>query len=199
MSEQALPQNTSVLKSIRNHEKQSLAGPSNENPTSNPLPTRRAAWQGYSLIEVLTTLSLLSLLALSTVGILNAITKNSIQSAHAKQSRKDALRIAEIVREDAAKALSTTIDTSGWPVTLEYEKSKTIYAWNELNGTLTRTEIAGGSNRTLERFLLPKQSKPRVTISNKRMKLQIDLPNKQTVWVIEARLKNSVTPQRTLQ
>ncbi len=199
MSEQALPQDTSVLKSIRSHKKQSFAGPANEKTTSNPMPTRRAAWQGYSLIEVLTTLSLLSLLALSTVGIMNAITENSIQSAHAKQSRKDALRMAEIVREDAAKTLSTTVEASGWPVTLEHEKSKTIYDWNELNGTLTRTEIADGSNRSLERFLLPKQSKPRVTISNKRMKLQIDLPNKQTVWVIEARLKNSVRPQRTLQ
>ena len=149
--------------------------------------------RGYSLIETLATFSLMSLLAVASVGILNSITENGIDLAHARQSRRDAQRMADTLRDDASRTITASIPAQQWPVTLEHDNSTTVYDWNPADNILTRTETAGQNKIRKERFLLPEDSEPRMTLANSRITLLIALSDKHSPWVIEGNLKRGAT------
>ncbi len=164
-----------------------------EQPQIRPFAGSPRSQRGYSMIETLATFSLMSVIAIASVGILNSITHNGIEFTHARQSRRDAQRIADTLRNDASKTINASIPMKQWPVTLEHDKSTTVYDWNSAEYILTRTETAGQNNLRTERFLLPKNSEPRMTIAKSRLTLLIDLPDKHNPWVIEGRLKRRGT------
>jgi type II secretory pathway pseudopilin PulG len=145
---------------------------------------------GYTLLETLIALSLLSTLAISSVTIMTTITEDGIALAQARQSRRDAQRIAKSLRQDASKTLRTNIEITTWPVTLHHESSKTIYHWDEAEDILTRTESTEQENLGSERFLLPKGSKPAMSAETNRLTLRIDLAGENNPWVIEGDLKD---------
>ena len=166
-----------------------------EPPQVRPLSGTPRRRRGYSLIETLATFSLMSLLAIASVGILNSITQNGIDFAHARQSRRDAQRMADTLRDDAGKTINANIPTKQWPVTLEHDNSTTVYDWNSAENILTRTETAEENKLRTERFLLPRDSEPRMTIDQSRLTLLIDLPDKHNPWVIEGSLTRRGTSQ----
>lgn len=166
-----------------------------EQPQVRQRSGTRRSQHGYSLIETLAAFSLMSLLAISSLGILNSITQNGIDFAHARQSRRDAQRMADILRDDAAKTINASIPMDQWPVTLQNEKSTTIYDWNQADKTLTRTVTIEENKLRTERFLLPRDSEPRMTIDKSRLTLLIDLPDKHNPWVIEGSLQRGVKSQ----
>jgi prepilin-type N-terminal cleavage/methylation domain-containing protein len=147
--------------------------------------------RGYTLIETLAALSLLSLLATSSVGILAAATNMSTRQAHARQSRRDVQRLAETFRKDASNTLQTVVPESDWPVTLKQNDSSVVYNWDEHKLSLTREVKGKESGVRFERYLMPQQSTPRVFVRDRRLALEIALQGNQTPWVVEAILKSS--------
>ena len=65
---------------------------------------------GFTLIETVTMFSLMSVLAISSLSILNAISQNGIELAQSHQTRRDALRLADSVREDAESHVKVDSD-----------------------------------------------------------------------------------------
>ncbi|MGI9468584.1 MAG: prepilin-type N-terminal cleavage/methylation domain-containing protein [Rubripirellula sp.] len=150
---------------------------------------------GYTLIEILATLSLLSTLAIASVTIINTLTKDGIESAHGRQSRRDVHRLASSLREDSTRTASLSPGNLNWPVKLTHESSQTVYDWNQSENSLTRTEIAGQSPVLSERFLLPKGSKPEMAAGAARLTLRISLPGENHSWIIEGNLKDGSSEQ----
>jgi hypothetical protein len=150
---------------------------------------------GYTLLETLVTLSLLSTLAIGSVAILNSLTKHGIESAHGRQSRRDVHRIANSLREDSTRTSKLITGKLTWPVTLPHETSQTVYDWNESESSLTRIEAVGQETVRSERFLLPKGSTPEMTAANARLTLRVNLPGEDNSWIIEGNLKEGVPEQ----
>ena len=154
---------------------------------------RQAA--GYTLLETLITLSLLTTLAVASVTIINSLTQEGIESAHSRQSRRDIHRIANFLRDDAARTTITNTGTLAWPVTLPHDSSQTVYDWNEADSTLTRTETAGEQTTQTERFLLPKGSEPQMNTADALLTLQVTLTGGNMSWIIEGMMKQGESEQ----
>lgn len=180
--------------SVPSHTRLAGAASSLSFTTTAPYQAKRSCASlkaaGYTLIETMVTLSLLSTLAFASVAILNSLTKDSIESAHDRQSRRDIHRIANSLREDSTRTSSLKAGKLAWPVTLPHEKSQTVYDWNESENSLIRTETAGNSTLRLERFLLPKGSMPEMTAESSRLTFRVNLPGPDNSWIIEGNLKD---------
>jgi len=150
---------------------------------------------GYTLMEMLATLSLLSTLAIASVTIINTLAKDGIESAHGRQSRRDVHRLASSLREDSTRTARLSPGNLNWPVTLTHESSQTVYDWNQPENSLTRTETAGQSPLLSERFLLPTGSKPEMTAGPGRLTLRINLPGENNSWIIEGNLNEGSSEQ----
>lgn len=145
---------------------------------------------GYTLIETLVTLSLLSTLAIASVSMINTLAKDGVESARGRQSRRDVQRLAKMLRTDSTRTSGITPGKLDWPVTLTHESSKTVYDWNESDDSLTLTETAEGKPVRYERFLLPEGSAPKMTASATRLTLRVNLRNENNSWIIEGNLKD---------
>ncbi|MAI33049.1 MAG: hypothetical protein CBE00_06820 [Planctomycetaceae bacterium TMED240] len=150
-------------------------------------PPKRA---GYTLMEIILTLSLLSTLAIASVGIINSLTKEGIDSTRSRQSRRDIQRLASALRTDATRTSNLTAGDLNWPVTLMHEASASVYDWNETEGSLSLTEIVGRKIVRSERFILPMGSKPKMTATATRITLRVDLPSENNSWIIEGNLND---------
>lgn len=150
---------------------------------------------GYTLLEILITLSLLTTLAVASVTIINSLTQEGIESAHSRQSRRDIHRIAKFLRDDAARTTITNTGTLAWPVTLPHDSSQTVYDWNEADSTLTRIETADEQTTQTERFLLPKGSEPQMKTTDALLTLQVTLTGGNMSWVIEGMMKQGESEQ----
>jgi prepilin-type N-terminal cleavage/methylation domain-containing protein len=148
---------------------------------------------GYTLIETLVTLALLSTLAIASVGIINSLTKEGIDSARDRLSRRDVYRLASVLRADSTRTVNVTLGDLNWPVTLTHESSKTVYDWNESEDSLSLTETAGQKTVRSERFVLPKGSKPQMAAAATRLTLRVNLPSENNSWIIEGNLKQGDT------
>ncbi|HBV62315.1 MAG TPA: hypothetical protein DEF45_04770 [Rhodopirellula sp.] len=145
---------------------------------------------GYTLVETLVTLSLLSTLAIASVSIINTLTKDGIESARGRQSRRDIQRLASTLRKDSARTAGLAPGNLDWPVTLTHAASKTIYDWSESEDILSLTETAEQKTVRQERFVLPEGSAPQMTASATRLTLRVNLPNENNSWIIEGNLKD---------
>ena len=163
------------------------------NPSHATRLRRQSKPAGYTLVETLVTLSLLSTLAIASVGIINSLTKDGIDSARGRQSRRDIQRLASTLRADATRTPNLNPGNLRWPVTLTHKASSTVYDWNESEDSLSLTEIAGQKTVRSERFLLPKGSKPQMTAASTRLTLRVNLPSENNSWIIEGNLKDGDT------
>jgi type II secretory pathway pseudopilin PulG len=161
-----------------------------EHPSHATRLRYRSKPAGYTLVETLVTLSLLSTLAIASVGIINSLTKDGIDSARGRQSRRDIQRLASTLRADSTRTPHLTPGNLRWPVTLTHEASSTVYDWNESEDSLSLTEIAGQKTVRSERFLLPKGSKPQMTAASTRLTLRVNLPSENNSWIIEGNMKD---------
>lgn len=148
---------------------------------------------GFTLIETVTMFSLMSVLAISSLSILNAISQNGIELAKSHQTRRDALRLADSVREDAATSSNANPSNDGnainqWSFTFEKGKTTTTYEWMTDINAIRRIERSDGETIRTDRFLLPRDAKPKMTIDQNTITLQVNLPGKGRQWVIEGTL-----------
>ena len=114
----------------------------------------------FTLIETVTMFSLMSVLAISSLSILNAISQNGIELAQSHQTRRDALRLADSVREDAATSSNANPSNDGnainqWSFTFEKGKTTTSYEWMTDINAIRRIERSDGETIRTDRFLLP--------------------------------------------
>ncbi len=166
-----------------------------ENPSHARWLRYRSRPAGYTLIETLLTLSLLSTLAIASVSIINTLTKDGIDSAHSRQSRRDVQRLANILRTDSNRTPSLTPGNLDWPVTLTHQSSETVYDWNESEDILSLTEIAKQKTVRSERFLLPAGSTPQMSASATRITLRVNLLSGNNSWIIEGNLQTRDTQE----
>lgn len=148
---------------------------------------------GFTLIETVTMFTLMSVLAISSLSILNAISQNGIELAQSHQTRRDALRLADSVREDAATSSNANPSNDGnalnqWSFTFEKGKTTTTYEWMTDVNAISRIERSDGETIRTDRFLLPRGAKPKMTIDQNTITLQVNLPGKGRQWVIEGTL-----------
>lgn len=163
------------------------------NVPSGRLPRRARKPLGYTLIEVIAALTLLSLLATSSVTILAAATDASTQQVQSRQNRRDVQRLAESFRTDVSRAVELERGPTPWPITLEQEAGRVVYNWDKPNHTLTR-ELKKGSTRVqLDRYLIPETSNPHLLVSDKRVTLRIDLLGNRPAWFIQSSLRRPGT------
>ena len=145
------------------------------------------------MIETVTMFSLMSVLAISSLSILNAISQNGIELAQSQQTRRDALRLADSVREDAATSSNANPSNDGnainqWSFTFEKGKTTTTYEWMTDINAIRRTERSDGETIRTDRFLLPRGAKTKMTIDQNTITLQVNLPGKGRQWVMEGTL-----------
>jgi len=144
---------------------------------------------GFTLIEVIATVALLLILAVSTVGILSAVTEIGVRHGKARQARASVERLAKIFRSDVSEAEDVVIAESQWPLELRSPRAIVRYDWDAEKQTFRRSrQLASTKQDQVDRFLLPENCNPAVSISDRRVTLEINSPHLKSRWAIEARL-----------
>lgn len=148
---------------------------------------------GFTLIEVIATVALLLILAVSTAGILSAVTDIGKRNGRAHLTRTSIDRLSHLFREDVREADDLVIPESQWPMELRSTKSIVQYDWDPKKQTFRRSrrmaENDDAKTAQVDRFLLPDDCQPRVTHEGRRVTLELQCPQLQTPWTIEANLK----------
>ena len=142
---------------------------------------------GFTLIEVLATLAALLALAISSVGILSAVTGVGKQSAQSKQARLAIERLAGIFRVDVQSAEEVMMNGQGCLIEMRSPQSVVRYDWDEKRHSLLRVRSQKTrESEQLDRFLLPKLCVPSVSEDGRRVRLTLSIPEMPTPWSIEA-------------
>ncbi|MGI9474887.1 MAG: type II secretion system protein [Rubripirellula sp.] len=147
--------------------------------------------RAITLIEVLTTVALLLILAVASAGILSAVTEIGQRHGKARQARTSVDRLAKIFRSDVREAEDVVIPEAEWPLELRSPRAVVRYEWDAVRQTFRRSRESNADERNqVDRFTLPEDCEPTVTASGGRVRLDLRSPQLHADWAIEATLGN---------
>ena len=176
---------------IRPNRRRRFRSEPSETPYRKPVGLARS---GFTLIEVIASVALLLILAVSTAGILSAITDIGKQNGRSHLARTSIDRLSQLFREDVRGANDLVIPESRWPIELRSTTSIVQYDWDSKKKTFRRSrrrvESDDANATQVDRFLLPEDCQPRVMNEGRRVTLELQSPQLQSPWAIEAHLNN---------
>ena len=131
---------------------------------ARPRYRRRSA---TTLVEVVGTLSVLLVLAISAVGILGSITQIGTRTNHAKQGRSSIERLAKVFRDDVHAASNVDPSQQDCLVELTTDAGTVRYEWDEDQHSLQRAVMDGEKRLAVDRFQLTDRCSPKVSVDGK--------------------------------
>jgi len=162
--------------------------------TSRP-PIRSS--QGFTLIEVIATLSLLLVVAVAAAGMLGSISEIGLRYRHSQEEQMAVRRLATQFRKDFMPSTKVVSDPGDWPLRLALPSKMIEYHWdasanrvvrlvrtresNDAPGQLTEQETLTGT----EMFQLSNRCEPRLLFEKDRL-LMILRESDATNWLVEA-------------
>jgi YD repeat-containing protein len=140
-----------------------------------------------TLIEVVGTLGLLLLLAVSAASILGAITDVGLRDSRARQGRASVERLADMFRRDVHDAQNITLTEDRWPIDLSTENGAIRYEWDELGRSIRRRVSREDVRLGVDQFQLTAGCDPRVSVSDELVTVLLNPGQTTSPWIIEAR------------
>lgn len=147
---------------------------------------------GFTLIEVIATLSLLLVVAVAAAGMLESISEVGLRYKHSLQERGAVRRLASVIRKDSLLSTDIVSDQGDWPLQIVLPSRTVQYQWDAAKNRVVRLlharESDGSSGKLLgtEMFQLTDQCEPRFIVQKERLVLFVRESNATANWVVEA-------------
>ncbi len=122
---------------------------------ASPAARRRT---GTTLLEMVATMSVLLLLAVSAVRMLSAVTDIGTTTADQNRGRRSIERLAKSIRQDFASLTPT--QTLTWPLEIAGEEQRITYAYDQNSQAIVRTVFDESKPIETDRFTLPADCVP---------------------------------------
>lgn len=147
---------------------------------------------GLTLIEVLGTLAVLLVLAVSAVHILGYVTQIGVQNNDSWQDRNTVQRLAGIFRSDVRSAADVNNSDDGtWPLNLMFDEQsdqsdqEVLYDWDEKTLSLNRLVKQNNERLAFERFQFSNRFTPRLEVTDQMVTLIVKESTDTAPWRIE--------------
>ncbi len=156
-------------------------GPSSYRPAID-----RSHRHAITLIEVIGTLAVLLVLAVSAASILGGITEIGNRDGNAKQGRATVERLAKVFRDDVHLASEVTLADDQWPLLLTTDAGPIRYEWHDDSHSIGRTVGDGDQPLFRDQFRLTDFCDPRVVVDDERVTVVLHDTPPRNPWIIEA-------------
>lgn len=151
-----------------------------------PATDRRHTPHGFTLIEVLGTLSVLLAIAVASTSMLGTVTGVGLAGKQADQARTDIARLATSFRADVRQAARTTVGHAGTSIDLAIGDQLIRYQFLADAPSVIRRRIDSGETKSIESFSLTQRCRPQFELQDRQVKLRLTAENARDPWIIEA-------------
>jgi prepilin-type N-terminal cleavage/methylation domain-containing protein len=152
----------------------------------NKYQPRRLARGGYTLIEVLATLSILLLIAITAVSMLNTVTALGLSGKQNAQQRVDVGRLAARFRADIYRSDDINLDNENHTIDLSTAGGLVRYRCQFNPTAVTRERVEPTGGKSFERFPLTTRCEPTFSTAGNLVVLRLTPADARIPWVIEA-------------
>ncbi|MFK8114866.1 MAG: hypothetical protein AB8B91_21875 [Rubripirellula sp.] len=151
---------------------------------------RSQSRRGITLPEVIGTLAVLLVVAVSAVKILGWVTDIGAENNRKRQDRISVERLAAVFRQDVRQSEDVKLRDGGWPLELlgkqtkDSDSKQISYDWNQQTFSIQRLVMQNNQRLAIERFEFSDRFSPRVEASDEMVTLLLR-DHGTMPWVIE--------------
>ncbi len=153
---------------------------------NNEYAIRRSKRQGFTLIEVIGTLSLLLAIALAGTSMLATVTKIGLANKQANQARADIARLAIQFRADVRNAQLDQLHEDSQAIDLSIGDQVIRYQFDPRTQVIVRKRVDSGQEPPLDFFTLTEHCFPAFAVQDRQVNLRLTEPDARNPWIIQA-------------
>ena len=153
---------------------------------------KQSARRAFSLLEVVATLSVLLVIALTAASMLGSITNIGLRYRHAFQERESVRRFAEAFRADISNTVDVVTADNRWPLELVSQEHVVEYRWDPSSKQLFRLVRSPSDGDAPAEILatdvypLTDRCRPRLVIAEDRVSVILRETQDAPGWIVEA-------------
>ena len=145
----------------------------------------RRGRDGFTLIEVLGTLSVLLAIALAGTSMLATVTKIGLANKQANQARADIARLAAMFRTDVHAAEMAETSADGQALDLSVDGEMIRYQIDEPSRRIVRKRIEANKQGPLEWFRISDHCQPAFAVGDRQITLRLTTQDARHPWIIQ--------------
>ena len=141
---------------------------------------------GFTLIEVIGTLSVLLAIALAGVGMLGSVTRIGLERKQADQARVDMARLATKFRADVHEADEIGLDDRGQWIDLTIGDQVVRYQFHSDSQVIVRRRTDLNERSPIDSFGMTERCRPGFDVQDRQVILRLTAEDARNPWIIEA-------------
>ena len=142
--------------------------------------------RGFTLIEVIGTLSVLLAIALAGTSMLATVTRIGLANKQANQARADIARLAIQFRGDVRNAQLDQMHEDSQAIDLSIGDQVIRYQFDPQAQVIVRKRVDSGQEPPLDFFTLTQRCHPVFAVENRQVILRLTEPDARDPWIIQA-------------